>query len=89
MTETLLTGTLNHKPTNQPTSVYLIELNFLLSIDLYNVDAVVSPDARKRLSYLIVTPLAVGRTGAVASVADYGPRGPWFETWPRHSLLWP
>ena len=30
-----------------------------------------------------------GRTGAVVSVADYGPRGPWFETWPRHSLLWP
>ena len=32
---------------------------------------------------------AVGRTGAVVSVADYGPRGPWFETWPRHGLLWP
>ena len=31
----------------------------------------------------------VGRTGAVVSVADYGPRGPWFETWPRHSLMWP
>ena len=31
----------------------------------------------------------VGRTGAVVSVADYGPGGPWFETWPRHSLLWP
>ena len=31
----------------------------------------------------------VGRTGAVVRVADYGPRGPWFETWPRHSLLWP
>ena len=31
----------------------------------------------------------VGRTGTVVSVADYGPRGPWFETWPRHSLLWP
>ena len=23
----------------------------------------------------------LGRTGAVVSVADYGPRGPWFETW--------
>ena len=23
-----------------------------------------------------------GRTGAVVSVADNGPRGPWFETWP-------
>ena len=23
-----------------------------------------------------------GRTGAVVSVVDYGPRGPWFETWP-------
>ena len=22
-----------------------------------------------------------GRTGAVVSVADYGPRGLWFETW--------
>ena len=32
---------------------------------------------------------SVGRTGAVVSVADYRPRGPWFETWPRHSLLWP
>ena len=31
----------------------------------------------------------VGRTGAVISAADYGPRGPWFETWPPHSLLWP
>ena len=31
----------------------------------------------------------VGRTNAVVSVADYGPRGPSFETWPRHSLLWP
>ena len=29
----------------------------------------------------------VGRTGAVVSVADYGPRGPWSETWLRHSLL--
>ena len=28
-----------------------------------------------------------GRTGAVVSVADYGPRGPWFETWPGRSLL--
>ena len=24
--------------------------------------------------------LNVGRTGAVVSVANYGPRGPWFET---------
>ena len=31
----------------------------------------------------------VGRTGVVVSVADYGPSGPLFETWPRHSLLWP
>ena len=31
----------------------------------------------------------VGRTGAVVSVADYEPRGPRFETWPRQSLLWP
>ena len=23
-----------------------------------------------------------GRTGAVVSLADYGPRGPWFDTWP-------
>ena len=30
-----------------------------------------------------------GWTGSVVSVADYGPRGPWFEIWPRHSLLWP
>ena len=32
---------------------------------------------------------AVGPTGVVVSVADYGSRGPWFETWPQHSLLWP
>ena len=29
------------------------------------------------------------RTGAVVSVADYGPRGPWFETWPGRRSLWP
>ena len=29
-----------------------------------------------------------GRAGAVASVADYGPRGPGFDTWPgRRSFL--
>ena len=26
--------------------------------------------------------IPVGRTGAVVSVANYRPRGPWFETWP-------
>ena len=34
----------------------------------------------------------VGTRGADwcgGSVADYGSMGPWFETWPRHSLLWP
>ena len=31
----------------------------------------------------------VGHTGAVVSVVDYGPRGPLFETWQRHSLFWP
>ena len=31
----------------------------------------------------------VGWTGAVVSVTDYGPRGPWYETWSRHNLLWP
>ena len=35
------------------------------------------------------TKVNVGRTGAVVSVADYGSKGAWFETWPRHSLfLW-
>ena len=38
---------------------------------------------------LLVLKNTVGRTGTVVSVADYGPRGPWFETWPQHSLLWP
>ena len=33
--------------------------------------------------------LQVGWTGAVVSVVDYGPRGHRFETWQRHSLLWP
>ena len=28
-----------------------------------------------------------GRTGTVVRIADYGPRCPWFETWPgRRSL---
>ena len=27
----------------------------------------------------------MGRTGAVLSVADYGLRGPWLETWLRHN----
>ena len=30
-----------------------------------------------------------GGTGTVVSVADYVPKGPRLETWPRHSLLWP
>ena len=25
----------------------------------------------------------------MVSVADYGPRGPWFETWPGRRSLWP
>ena len=29
------------------------------------------------------------QTGAVVSVEDYGPRGPWFETWPGRRSLWP
>ena len=41
------------------------------------------------IRYRIYFSIKVGRTGAVVSVAYYGPRGPWFETWPRHSLLWP
>ena len=28
-----------------------------------------------------------GRTCAVVSLADYGPRGPWFETWPRQFVV--
>ena len=30
-----------------------------------------------------------GRTGAVVRVADYGPRGPRFETWPGRRSLCP
>ena len=30
-----------------------------------------------------------GRTGAVVSIADYGPKGPLFETWPDRRSLWP
>ena len=30
-----------------------------------------------------------GRTGAVVSIADYGPRGPWFETWSGRRSSWP
>ena len=30
-----------------------------------------------------------GQTGAVVSFGDYGPRGPWFETWLGHRSLWP
>ena len=30
-----------------------------------------------------------GLTGAVVRIADYGPRGPWFETWPGRRSLWP
>ena len=30
-----------------------------------------------------------GRTGAVVSAADYGPRGPWFETRQGRRSLWP
>ena len=33
--------------------------------------------------------IKAGRTGAVVSFPYFRPRGPWFETWPRHSLLWP
>ena len=29
------------------------------------------------------------RTGTVVSIADYGQKGPWFETWPGRSSLWP
>ena len=29
------------------------------------------------------------QTRAVVSVADYGPRGFWFETWPGRHSLWP
>ena len=29
------------------------------------------------------------RTGAVVGIVDYGPRGPWFETWPGRRSLWP
>ena len=29
------------------------------------------------------------QTVAVVSVADYGPRGPWFETWPGRRSLRP
>ena len=42
-----------------------------------------------RILFILKGNEGMGRTGAVVSVADYGPRGPWFETWPRHSLLWP
>ena len=31
----------------------------------------------------------LGRTGAVVSVAGYGPRGPGFETWSGRHSLWP
>ena len=30
-----------------------------------------------------------GATVAVVSFADYGSRGPWFETWPGSRSLWP
>ena len=28
-----------------------------------------------------------GRTGAVVRIAEYGPRGPWFETWPGRMAI--
>ena len=30
-----------------------------------------------------------GATVAVVSLADYGSRGSWFETWPGRRSLWP
>ena len=32
---------------------------------------------------------AVGRTGAVGSASDFGPRGPWFDSRQGRRLLWP
>ena len=47
-------------------------------------------ESRARFYFrLLIIP--VGRTCAVVSAANYGPRGPWFETWPlgRRSFTWP
>ena len=45
-----------------------------------------SPDPYTTLYKYSVSVSVVGRTGAVVSIADYEPRGPWFKTWPRHYL---
>ena len=48
----------------------------------------------QRLGWLIEVKMVTNnwsrwRTGTVASVVDYGPSGPWFETWPGCRSLWP
>ena len=37
----------------------------------------------------VISPSPGRRTGAVVSVADYGTRSPWIETWPGGRSLWP
>ena len=40
------------------------------------------------LSTFLCADYISGRTGAVVSVVDYGPRGLWFDTWPGRRSLW-
>ena len=59
--------------------------------DLYQENKLVPTLGRINASFLLLNHKSesLGRTGAVVSVADYGLRGPWFETWPVHRSLWP
>ena len=46
-----------------------------------------STNANKILIETVIS-IEWGRTGTVVSVGDYGPRGPWFESWPGRRSLW-
>ena len=59
------------------------------SSDLSEIEIVFNDGLEKLKVWANKWLIMVGRTGAVVSVADYGPMGAWFKTWPRHSLLWP
>ena len=72
------------KKRRKDNKLILLYLNDLPGLQISPLE--LSDDSVSKFTSLV---RAWGRTGAVVRASDFGPRGPWFDSWPLLSLLWP